>query len=119
MNDQVKQEYDFVNHTPHYNNYDIEVIEMIERIWGPFIASKWCEITAFKYRQRLGLKPDNEIQQDLNKESVYLEWYKELRNKWENGDVKFNSLTGEEQRYINMFTTKDSKPSIDKQLITD
>ena len=50
--DQDKQEYDFVNHTPHYNNYDVEVIEMIERIWGPFIASKWCEITAFKYRQR-------------------------------------------------------------------
>ena len=26
--------YEHVNHPSHYNNYDVEVIEMMKRIWG-------------------------------------------------------------------------------------
>ena len=29
------KQYEHVNHPTHYNNYDVEVIEMMERIWGP------------------------------------------------------------------------------------
>ena len=62
-----------------YNQYDIEVIDMIIRIWGPEIAALWCDITAFKYRMRMGTKPDNSIEQDIKKEQWYLNKSKEIR----------------------------------------
>ena len=38
---------DITNHPPRYNQYSVEVIDMIERIWGIENTIKWCEITAF------------------------------------------------------------------------
>jgi hypothetical protein len=73
--------YEMVNHPEHYNNYDKEVIDMIEAIWGTEKAAIWCEITAFKYRMRMGTKPDNDIIQDINKEKWYLNKFKELKSK--------------------------------------
>jgi hypothetical protein len=73
--------YEMVNHPNHYNLYDIEAIDMIERIWGKEKAALWCEITAFKYRMRMGTKPGENIQRDLDKEQWYLNKAKELRNK--------------------------------------
>ena len=72
--------YEMVNHPTHYNQYDIEVIDMIIRIWGPEAASLWCDITAFKYRMRMGTKPDNSIEQDIKKEQWYLNKSKEIRD---------------------------------------
>lgn len=71
--------YEMVNHPTHYNQYDIEVIDMIIRIWGPEAAALWCDITAFKYRMRMGTKPDNSIEQDIKKEQWYLNKSKEIR----------------------------------------
>lgn len=48
-------------------------------IWGKEKVADWCEITAFKYRMRMGTKPDNSIEQDLKKEQWYLNKAKELR----------------------------------------
>lgn len=73
--------YEMVNHPSHYNQYDIEVIDMIIRIWGPEAAALWCDITAFKYRMRMGTKPDNSIEQDIKKEQWYLNKSKEIREK--------------------------------------
>lgn len=73
--------YEMVNHPNHYNNYEKEVIDMIESIWGTYLAQKWCEITAFKYRMRMGTKPDNSIEQDLKKEKWYLDKSAELKSK--------------------------------------
>ena len=73
--------YEMVNHPDHYNNYDKEVIDMIEAIWGTEKAAIWCEITAFKYRMRMGTKPDNDITQDIKKEKWYLNKFKELKSK--------------------------------------
>lgn len=73
--------YEMVNHPNHYNQYDIEVIDMIIRIWGPEAAALWCDITAFKYRMRMGTKPDNSIEQDIKKEQWYLNKSKEIREK--------------------------------------
>ena len=73
--------YEMVDHPSHYNLYDIEAIEMIERIWGAENAALWCEITAFKYRMRMGTKPGEDVTRDLNKEQWYLKKAKELRNK--------------------------------------
>jgi len=72
-------DYEMVNHPTHYNQYDIEVIDMIIRIWGPEAAALWCDITAFKYRMRMGTKPDNSIEQDIKKEQWYLNKSKEIR----------------------------------------
>ena len=72
-------EYEMVNHPSHYNQYDIEVIDMIIKIWGPEAAALWCDITAFKYRMRMGTKPNNSIEQDIKKEQWYLNKAKEIR----------------------------------------
>lgn len=73
--------YEMVNHPTHYNNYSIEVIDMMKNIWGTENTALWCEMTAFKYRMRMGTKPENPIQQDLDKEDWYLRKAKELRGK--------------------------------------
>ncbi len=70
---------EMVNHPSHYNNYPIEVLDMMISIWGKDAVKLWCEMTAFKYRMRLGLK-DN-IEQDLAKEQWYLNKVNELSNK--------------------------------------
>lgn len=72
--------YEMVNHPNHYNNYDIEVIDMMTRIWGKQKTADWCELTAFKYRMRAGTKPGNDISQDLEKEKWYLNKMRELRD---------------------------------------
>lgn len=72
-----------VNHPAHYNNYSVEVIEMFLRIYGNEATATWCEMTALKYRMRMGLKEGNPIEQDLAKERWYLDKARELRNKTE------------------------------------
>lgn len=71
--------YEMVNSPKHYNNYSVECIDMMQRIWGASATAQWCEMTAFKYRMRMGTKPSNPIQQDLEKELWYLRKAKELR----------------------------------------
>lgn len=73
--------YEHVNHPQHYNNYDKEVIDMMLDIWGPKETAIFCKLNAFKYRMRMGTKPDNDISQDLNKEKWYLNKYHELKTK--------------------------------------
>lgn len=72
--------YEHVEHPQHYNAYTVECIEMMRRIWGNERTAQWCEMTAYKYRMRVGMKPDNSIEQDLAKEQWYLSMAKELRN---------------------------------------
>lgn len=72
--------YEFVQHPSHYNRYDIEVIDMMKRIWGREAVMLWCEMTAFKYRMRIGLKPGETMTQDLDKEKWYLDKVEKLRD---------------------------------------
>jgi len=74
-----QKEYDMIN-PPHYKNYTVEVIEMMVGIFGKENVANYCEITAFKYRQRMGTKPDNPVRQDLAKEKWYLDKAKQLRS---------------------------------------
>ena len=80
-NKSIDNNYEHVNHPSHYNNYDKEVIDMMEAIWGPEETAIFCKLNAFKYRLRMGTKPDNNIQQDLEKEKWYLNKYHELLKK--------------------------------------
>ena len=72
--------YEHVNSPSHYNSYPCEVIDMMVAIWGKEKVADFCEINAFKYRMRMGTKPNNSIEQDFDKEQWYLQKAKELRN---------------------------------------
>lgn len=74
------KKYEMVNHPYHYNTYSVEVIDMMTKIYGREATALWCEMTAFKYRMRMGSKPENDIKQDIEKERWYLSKAKELRN---------------------------------------
>lgn len=72
------EKYDEVK-ADHYRKFPIETIELMERVWGRERTALWCEMTAFKYRMRLGHKPSADIKIDLQKEEYYLNKAKELR----------------------------------------
>ena len=69
-----------VNHPSHYNLYSVEVIDMARRIWGDEAMKTACEITAFIYRMRAGLKEGNPIEQDLAKEAFWLNYRDKIIN---------------------------------------
>lgn len=75
----AEEKYEMVDHPTHYNNYSVECVDMMVRIWGASATAEWCEMTAFKYRMRLGTKPDNPMDQDLAKERWCLAKARELR----------------------------------------
>ena len=70
--------YEMVNHPSHYNRYSIEAVEMARRIWGDEAMKTAAEITAFFYRMRMGLKPENSVKQELEKEEFWLNYAKQL-----------------------------------------
>lgn len=74
---QEKENYEHVDHPPHYNNYSMEVVEMMRKIYGDEKVAIWCELNSFKYRMRMGTKPDQSIERDLGKEDWYLKYKKE------------------------------------------
>lgn len=50
---------------------------MMIDIWGVDAFITHCEMTAFKYRMRMGLKPDQPVERDLEK----ARWYEVMANK--------------------------------------
>lgn len=70
--------YDFINPN-HYKKGSKEVIEMMKDVWGVEKLIAHCEMCAFKYRLRMGEKPDQPIERDLNKAKWYEEKANELR----------------------------------------
>ena len=77
----TEKKYEEVNHPDHYNQYDVEVIDMMERVFGKEETAIFCKLNAFKYRQRMGNKPGQDILKDLAKEKWYLAKKKELEKK--------------------------------------
>lgn len=73
-------EYNYID-PKHYQNSTKEVWEMMVDIWGKEAYIKHCEMCAFKYRMRLGLKPDQPIERDLDKAKWYEAKAKELKGK--------------------------------------
>ena len=78
MEEQEKT-YEMVNHPSHYNRYSVEAVEMARRIWGDDALITAAEITAFFYRMRMGLKPENSVEQEINKENFWLNYASKLR----------------------------------------
>jgi hypothetical protein len=77
------KEYEHVNHPKHYNSFSKEVINMMVDIWGIEKTISFCEMNAFKYKMRLGDKPNQPVEQDINKSKWYLDKAKELKGKYE------------------------------------
>ena len=73
--------YEEINHPKHYNNYDVEVIDMMERVFGKEETATFCKLNAFKYRMRAGTKPGQPSGKDLDKERWYLDKAQELGQK--------------------------------------
>ena len=71
--------YDYINPS-HYKTGQFETIEMMIAIWGVEACISFCEMSAFKYRQRMGLKPEQPIERDLSKAKWYEAKALELRN---------------------------------------
>lgn len=80
-NTKCNKHYEEVNHPDHYNVYDVEVVEMMERIFGIEETMSWCKLNAFKYRMRAGEKPTSTVEKDLKKEKWCLNKYHELKTK--------------------------------------
>ena len=78
-------DYEMVNSPMHYNSYSMEVIDMMIKIWGIDKTITFCEMNAFKYRMRMGTKPGNSTDQDLDKEFWYLKKANELKQLRQNG----------------------------------
>ena len=71
---------DEVNSPNHYNATAVEVWEMMLAIWGKEKFIAFCEMNAFKYRMRLGLKDTKSPLTDLDKAKWYEGKAKELNN---------------------------------------
>ena len=69
--------YDFINPN-HYKKLNKEVWQMMVDIWGVEAFKLHCQMCAFKYRMRLGDKPNQPIDQDLQKAQWYEKKIKEL-----------------------------------------
>lgn len=78
-----------VNHPAHYNQYPIEVIDMMTVIFGREATFHFCLLNAFKYRMRAGNKSN--LQEDLEKETWYLDKAKEI-DKFDEFSNKFNEF---------------------------
>jgi len=85
-----KNQYDIEGNAKHYNETDVETIDKIERVWGTYLTSKHCWITAFKYRDRLGHKPE-----DMNLELTKIKWYEDKAKELEN-------RIGTEEEFLNV-----------------
>jgi hypothetical protein len=75
------KEYEHVNHPNHYNTFSKEVIDMMVDIWGIEKTIAFCEMNAFKYKMRMGDKPNQPLEQDAKKAKWYLDKAKELKSK--------------------------------------
>ena len=74
-----KQNYDYIN-PDHYKYLPKESWEIKLFIWGKekFIAH--CEMSAFDYKLRLGRKPGQSTERDLQKIKWYDDKVKEIKN---------------------------------------
>ena len=75
------EQYDAVGNAKHYKQGRYEVIEMMEMIWGIEATISYCEMTAFKYRMRIGHKEGQPLEQDMKKTKWYETKAEELKGR--------------------------------------
>lgn len=72
--------YDYIN-PDHYKQLPKESIEIMEYTFGIDATITFCQMNAFKYRLRLGNKPDQPVDRELDKIKWYENKAKELIKK--------------------------------------
>ena len=72
-----------VNHPSHYNYGGMETIDKMIKLYGIEKVKAFCELNAFKYRDRAGYKgsSDSAIARDIHKALWYENKLNELNNK--------------------------------------
>ena len=75
----------FIN-PKHYQRMSKEVWEMMIDVWGKEKYIAFCEMNAFKYRMRAGLKPTQPMERELEKANWYELQAMKLRN--EGNDIQ-------------------------------
>ena len=72
-----------VNHSSHYNHGGMETIDKMIKLYGIEKVKAFCELNAFKYRDRAGYKgsSDSAIARDICKALWYEYKLNELNNK--------------------------------------
>ena len=73
-------DFDYINPN-YYQKNSKEIYEMMIDIWGKEKYIAFCEMNAFKYRMRLGDKPEQPIERDLQKAKWYENMAKQLKKK--------------------------------------
>jgi hypothetical protein len=75
----TEQEYDFINPKHYVQEDGKQTWERMVEKWGEEKTALWCEMTAFKYQDRIGKKPGEDIEREQNKIKWYEEKAEELR----------------------------------------
>ena len=72
-----------VNHPSHYNHGGMETIDKMIKLYGIEKVKAFCELNAFKYRDRAGYKgsSDSTIARDIHKALWYENKLNELNSK--------------------------------------
>jgi len=65
----------------HYKSGEMEVWQMMIKVYGVEAYLNFAKLNAFKYRMRAGLKPGADVQTDINKALWYESKIKELTEK--------------------------------------
>jgi len=75
-----ENKYEYVNDPAHYQQEDGKSTweRMVDK-WGEEKTALWCEMTAFKYQDRMGKKPGEDIEREQGKIDWYTNKAKELR----------------------------------------
>jgi hypothetical protein len=78
---QTKEEYDYINPQHYVQDDGRQTWERMLDFWSLEQVALWCEMTAFKYKDRMGKKPNEDVERETKK----IEWYenkaKELKDK--------------------------------------
>lgn len=79
----MKKKYDYIN-PAHYKKEGKQVWELMIEKWGAEKFVAFCEMNAFKYHNRMGLKPDEPKQLNQAKADWYESKAKEILEKMTN-----------------------------------
>lgn len=79
-----QKEADKVNHPSHYQKDGKECIEVMLELYGIQAVINFCELNAFKYKWRAGLKTGESAEVDLKK----AQWYADYRENLINNTIK-------------------------------
>lgn len=95
--EKIEKYYDQKGNASHYDQNRINAIHKYERVYGTLAVMTFCEITAERYRERIG-KKDN---QSLEQEVLKISWYENAAKYY------FGKLGTDQEIIINNYSKFD------------